>query len=246
MPGIFEVERNSANPLEDKVKWCFAMPGKPRPENFDVAVGSDHKLVILRRHSGESADAIDTLRAAKAIVALDSELERVKSVELTNIQDHDSVLKAVRYLGRVNSLTLDTISAEEFRQLRSYRPLEKLKIRSEVSPQTIADVASTLPHLFELDFKCSQFTREFGEAVANAKVLRTVTLRGVEKDVSGLGELDSLIIIKLIFRDCVLDQSALSLIANMKHLEEVDFGGCLKSSDSLGPLEENSSLRIIR
>ena len=36
MKGIFEIQKHPTDSSKDKLKWCFAMPGKPRPADFSA------------------------------------------------------------------------------------------------------------------------------------------------------------------------------------------------------------------
>ncbi len=62
--GIYELSG-------DNLRYCFAAPGKLRPKKFEVAKGSGHTLVVLKRFKTGEADTIAALKQLGADVTLD-------------------------------------------------------------------------------------------------------------------------------------------------------------------------------
>jgi hypothetical protein len=73
MKGIFELHRHPTDRSQDTLRWCFASPFKPRPTDFSVEPGSDHKLIEMKRFvskediaTKKQKTAVETLRLAEA------------------------------------------------------------------------------------------------------------------------------------------------------------------------------------
>jgi len=222
MKGIFEIEKHPTDTTKDRLKWCFAMPGKERPVDFVVEPGSDHKLLELERFVLDEKEAKEKLLAAEAEFRVHYVENWVETLTLKNADGPNAPLEEVRKLRKLKTLNLDSANSKIVKSLSENIALMSVNFDCEVTPKVLHELSKAVPHLRMIELRCPSFTPEHGKAIAQFESLLSITITNNEADVSGLKELANGKVTAVLFRNCKLDESCLDCVAtwftNIGHL----------------------------
>ena len=169
--GIFVLEKHAADKKKDKLKWCFAMPGDPRPTEFSAAHGSNHKLIELERY--DETEAITTILISNGRTERDSR-GWVDSVVLKT--PTEEALASLKDLRRLNSITLGVANEDVAKHLSGHPTLKNLRLDCETRAEIIGKLTEQLPRLETLEFSCAEFTAAYAKEIAKSKTLKTLFL----------------------------------------------------------------------
>jgi len=126
MRGIYKLD-------DDKLQYCFAQPDADRPGKFEVAKGSKHTLVRLKRFSTGEKPVVDELKAA-GVQAQEDEIGWINSLHFSKIPGPIQPLLAkavsLKKLSSVRIVGKDLTSGD-FRQLSRIGTLRQLLVQNK-------------------------------------------------------------------------------------------------------------------
>jgi len=233
MKGIFEIRKHPTDSARDELKWCFAMPGQPRPTDFSVSPESNHKLVELERFILKEGAAKKKLRDAGASVKLHYTHKWVEKLTLKNSDARDAPLETIRTLRKLKTLNLDAANAKIARSLSENITLMSINFDCEVAPDVLRELSVALPQLRSIGMQCVTLTPEHGKAIAQFESLISITIANNKGDVRGMEELSNKKIHALSFHHCKLNKHSLDIaISSMPNLSNLELRGCnISNSD---------------
>jgi len=245
MHGIFEATKHPTDSNKDKLKWCFAMPGEPRPTSFKAEPGSNHQFVELERFVIDETTAIEKFKKANAKFNRVYGQEWAGNVELTNMSNPKETLSSIHDLKRLHSLSLDAANSDIAQQLSGHIALRHLTFSCEVSPKILRELAIGLPSLSHIKFKCPSFSAEHGKSLALAKNLWGLTIVDNKHCAAGMQQLTDSQVSRVRFQTSELDINCFEAISQLKSLKSIDISSCVVADGGLVPLSNLKSIQYL-
>lgn len=252
MSGIFKLEKHPSDDSKDQLVWCYSIPGKARPTNFDVAPGSDHKLVVLERFRVEGEQkAIETIKANDGSVFMrrgggtgewsggyQAGAAWAHTVILRKSSKRSpDVIAALHDLQRLTKLGLGYIDEDVVKSLAGHRTLKQLRFECEITPKILDQLVTGLPGLEQLEIVCPKFSAEFGKSLSKWKSLRSLIVRNNKDGFKGLKQLEESAIDTLEIRTSQFALSNFELFGSSSNIRKLKFHSTtLMSSDDLKPV----------
>ena len=245
MKGIFELHKHPSDSSKDKVKWCFAMPGQPRPVDFSAKPGSNHKLLELERFVLDEEASKKKLNAANAKVHVNHPEKWIEYVDLKDADAPDAPLEEIRKLRKLDTIRVDAANSEIVKSLSGHPTLTAVFFACEVEPEVLQELSEALPHLTRVGFHCPEFTPELGRAVARFKSLSSISITNNQSNLQGVDELTGRYI-ALSFFDSKLNQQDLDLVAStFTNLKALEFVSCDVSNSDLEAIANLKKVRLV-
>lgn len=244
MKGIFEIERHDSDRNQDKLRWCFAKPDKPRPTGFDIEKDSGVTKVELQRFVLDEDRIVDELEKAGATIYKDSQGGWVNEIVLPSNFDSSVATKNIRGLRKLSSVISYVADDELIDSLVGNSMLRSLRFRCPVRSDQLDYLAAELPSVQALRFGCEELTEAHCRAIQKFKSLGSLQLGGVSKDLSSLKILkDNQKIRSLKLNGCEIDRASLQQIAdNLKSLYWFEINDCQIHKGTLEPIAKINRL----
>lgn len=237
MKGIFEIRRHASDPKQDTLRWCFAQPSQPRPTSFKVDEGSGQTSVELQRFIVNEEEIVAKLKQAGATVYKDNEGGWVTEIVLPSSFDSKVAMQTIPDLRKLASVVSYVADQELANSLTDHLSVRSLRFRCQVTPDHLDQLASSLPNLKTLGFRCKELTEAHCSAIQKGKLIRWLQIGGNEDDLSSLRMLEDLQIGSLSLFHCKLSRACFDRIADhMPKLSSLEITGSLLATDALTPV----------
>ena len=116
----------------------------------------------------------------------------------------------------------------------------------EVEPEVLQELATTLPYLRTIGFRCASFTSKHGRAIAQFKSLGTLTIANSTGNLSGLKHLKDKRLWSLKFHNSKLDCRSLETIVDcMPNISHIELRKCQTTDDDLIPISKLTKIRSL-
>lgn len=237
MKGIFEIRRHASDPRQDTLRWCFAQPSQPRPTNFNVDEGSGQTSVELQRYIVDEDEIVAKLEQAGATVYKDNEGGWVTDIVLPSSFDSQVAMQTIPDLRKLASVISYVADKELVNSLTDHYSVRSLRFRCQVTPEHLDQLASSMPNLKTLGFRCKELTEAHCSAIQKGKLIRWLQIGGNEDELSSLKMLEDMQIGSLSLFDCKLSRACFDRIADhMSQLSSLEISGSQLSADALTPI----------
>ena len=244
MKGIFEIQRHATDRSQDSLRWCFALPGQKRPTSFEVEKGSRHTLVCLKRFVLNESKFVEALQRAGATVYKDHDGGWVNEVVLPDSFDTKIAKEALPHLQKLSSVVSYVSDTHLVEALVGHTTLRSLRMRCQVDAEILAQLASGLPKLSTLGFRCKDFSEAHSHAVAKGKV-NWLQITGAQNGIQNLKFLKDQPIGRLTMTECHLNKENVSSIAKqMQRVYFLDIKNCtLRDPDTLSAIGQMKGMK---
>ena len=187
MKGIYELKK-------DKLVYCFAKAGFPRPTKFAVKPGSGHTLVKLERFSTGEEDLEKWLARFKRINVRKDEIGWIQSVIAYRCDSADELAEKLTAAKKLRTLWIKQgdLTDEGAAKLKSHTELNSLSIVSNQLTDAGVSELSGLKELTNLTLSCPNLTETSLAHVAEMPNLYSLDVSGTQVSDAGLLHLTSL------------------------------------------------------
>lgn len=265
MQGIVRLEG-------DKLVYCVAAPGKPRPSQFAVTAGSRHELVTLERFSTGEQAAEAALKAAGAYVSKDvvgwivnvnfprraeaadeallqlADLKKLQTLYLQASEVPRGILKIIGSRTTLHSLSIRvaTLRDDDLAALSGLTDMRSLALHSPHITDAGMKHLAKMTKLYNLRLGDSQLTDAGLERLTHLK-LDGIQLDRTQITDQGLSKLveqiPTLTFIQL--AETRITDAGLRTLAKLSKLQTVNLAGTAITDAGLSALAEHTTLQRV-
>ena len=241
MVGIFEIKRHPTDRKKDKMRWCFSLPGKPRPKSFEVSEGSSCTLVELERYVVDVNAIVAKLQGAGATV-YKNEKGDVSELVLPSTFDSLDAIKSLKDLRKIPSIVSYVVNDELVDSLVGRPALRSLRMRCEVPAEVIQKLTAGVPNLKTFGLNCEKLIESQAAEIKKWESLSMLEIGENQDDLAGLEALSGSKVNWLRLSNCNLGKQGIERVAKYLSLRELSLLNCEVSDDGLEPINRMESL----